>query len=157
MPLNNTISDTLLRCSHVYFFCFCEISVDLNLTLPVCQLNTKMSNPLSPQRYYLSNAACPLDISGMNHNSVPIVVGQDLIQHLSLTVETCTLLPSESLSVTELINLCLPTFSGVMPSMDPHLCFSNHPPTESVAIYLSLSQICLDPPQCGRQKKSSTT
>jgi hypothetical protein len=90
-----------------------------------------MSNPLSLQRYSFSNATCPLDIR------VPIVVRQDLTQRLSLTVETCALLPSESLPVTELLSLCLPTLSGVMPSMDPQLCFSNHPLTESIGIYLS--------------------
>ncbi|KAH9032049.1 hypothetical protein EDB85DRAFT_1890890 [Lactarius pseudohatsudake] len=46
-------------------------------------------------------------------------------------------LPSDGLSVSELLELCLPTPSNVFPTIEPELCFSNHPPTESVAIYLS--------------------
>ena len=71
-------------------------------------------------------------------------VGPELVQCLSLTAQTCALPPSDSLSVSDLIELCLPTHSSVLPSIDPQLCFSNHPLTESigtltesVGIYLS--------------------
>jgi hypothetical protein len=60
-----------------------------------------------------------------------------LTQCLSLTPETRALLPSENLPVSELLELCLPTLSSSMPSMEPGPCFSNHPPTENIVIYLS--------------------
>lgn len=87
----------------------------------------------------LSNTSLPF-VSGKEPNNAPIDVvdvGPDLAQRLSLTPGTRALLPSESLSISELLELCLPTLSSSMPSMDPELCFSNHPPTDSVAIYLS--------------------
>jgi hypothetical protein len=94
-----------------------------------------MPDPLSPQRASLSDASCLLKTSG----TASIDVGQleEVTRRLSLTAGTRALLPSESLPVSELLKLCLPTLSGVMPSMSPETCFSNHPPTESVAIYLS--------------------
>lgn len=96
-----------------------------------------MTHPLSPRRLSISDSLVPLDVSGKNPDSVPIDIGPDLVQRLSLTTQTRALLPSDSLPVSDLLELCLPTRSSVMPSIDPQLCFSNHPPTESVAIYLS--------------------
>lgn len=46
------------------------------------------------------------------------------------------MLPSDSLSVSELLELCLPTFSSVLPSIEPELSFSEYS-TESVAVFLS--------------------
>ncbi|KAH9010301.1 hypothetical protein EDB84DRAFT_1570618 [Lactarius hengduanensis] len=92
---------------------------------------------LSPRRISLSDTLCILNAGAKKHSNVPIDVGQELASRLSLTAGTRALLPSENLPVSELLELCLPTLSGVMPSMDPELCFSSHPPTDSVAIYLS--------------------
>ncbi|KAH9005409.1 hypothetical protein EDB86DRAFT_3176724 [Lactarius hatsudake] len=92
---------------------------------------------LSPQCVSLSDTLCILNAGAKKHSNVPIDVGQELASRLSLTAGTRALLPSENLPVSELLELCLPTLSGVMPSMDPELCFSSHPPTDSVAIYLS--------------------
>jgi hypothetical protein len=98
-------------------------------------MSQSLQQPIS-----LSDTTFPFNVSG-KHNGAPIDVvddvGPELAQRLSLTPETRALLPSESLSVSELLELCLPTLSGSMPSMDPELCFSHHPPTDSVAIYLS--------------------
>ena len=78
-----------------------------------------------------------LETSGKDREGTPIDVDKELTQRLTLTAKTRELLPSDSLSISELLGLCLPTFSAVTPSVEPSLCFSNHPPTESVAIYLS--------------------
>jgi hypothetical protein len=79
----------------------------------------------------------PLETGGKEHNDPPLEAEQELTRRLTLTAGTCAELPSDSLSVSELLELRLPIFSSVMPSVEPELCFSNHPPTESVAIYLS--------------------
>ena len=80
---------------------------------------------------------CLLETSGRDHDGAPVDTDQELTRCLTLTEGTRAVLPSDSLSISELLELCLPTFSTAMPSMEPELCFSNHPPTESVAIYLS--------------------
>ena len=79
----------------------------------------------------------PLETSGKDRNGTPIDADKELTQRLTLTAKTRELLPSDSLSISELLELCLPTLSTVTPSVEPSLCFSYHPPTESVAIYLS--------------------
>jgi hypothetical protein len=92
-----------------------------------------------------SESTCLLETSGKEHNNdndTPIELEaeageQELARRLTLTAGTRAVLPSDSLSVSELLELHLPTVSSVVPSMDPELYFSNHPPTESVAIYLS--------------------
>ena len=73
----------------------------------------------------------------MCNNTPGVEADQELTPCLTLTAGTHSVLPPDSLSVSELLELCLPTFSSVLPSMEPELCFSNHPPTETVAIYLS--------------------
>ena len=62
----------------------------------------------------------------------------ELTQHLTLTAAMCALLLSDSLSVSELIDLALSTISSVISPVKPELCFSNHPLTESIIIYHSL-------------------
>ena len=81
--------------------------------------------------------ACPLETGWKDHDGALVDDDQELTRCLMLTEGTRAVLPSDSLSVSELLDLCLPTFSTAIPSMRPELCFSNHPPTESVAIYLS--------------------
>lgn len=112
----------------------------LDLTCP--SENSKMSNLLSPLAQCISHPdiACLHNDMGEMHNSVPIDVvdvGPELTQCLSLTPGMHALLPSESLPVSDLLELCFPTLSGVMPSMDPGMCFSSHTLTESIAFYLS--------------------
>ena len=77
-----------------------------------------------------SNNACLL-------NNTRTEAEHELTQRLTLTAGTRAVLPSDSLSVSELLDLRLPAISSVPPSVEPELCFSNHPPTESVTIYLS--------------------
>jgi hypothetical protein len=73
-----------------------------------------------------------------NDNSVLILdTNQELMRRLTLTVGTRAVLPSDSLSVSDLLKLHLPTFSTTIPSMEPNEYFSNHTPTESITIYLS--------------------
>ena len=95
------------------------------------------NSPSSQRTPSLSENALPLKISGEGHNGTPMDSDNELTQRLTLTADTRMLLPSDSLSISKLLELRLPTFSAVKPSVEPSLCFSNHPPTESVAIYLS--------------------
>jgi hypothetical protein len=80
---------------------------------------------------------CLPETGGNNDNVVLIDADQELTQRLTLTAGTRAMLPSDSLSVSELLELSLPTSSTSIPSMEPGLYFSNHTPTESVTIYLS--------------------
>ncbi|KAI9438716.1 hypothetical protein H4582DRAFT_2146243 [Lactarius indigo] len=85
----------------------------------------------------LSGNTCLLETSANEPNNTPLEAEQELTRRLTLTAGTRAVLPSDGLSVSELLELCLPTHSSVFPSMGPERCFSNHPPTESVIIYLS--------------------
>ena len=104
-----------------------------------------MRNSPSPVLPSLSDSTYLSETSGKEDNGAPIDGAlieiedepPELTQRLTLTAGTRAVLPSDSLPVSELLELCLPSFSRVMPSMEPEQCFSNHPPTESVAIYLS--------------------
>ena len=78
-----------------------------------------------------------LEISGKAHGGSPNDADEQLMKRLTLTTSTRAVLPPDSLSVSELLKLCLPSLSSVIPSIEPELCFSNHPPTESVPSYLS--------------------
>jgi hypothetical protein len=90
------------------------------------------NSPSSQRAPSPSENTRPLETSGG-----PIDADQELTQRLTLTARTRALLPSDNLSISELLELCLPTISAVIPPVEPNLCFSNHPPTASVAIYLS--------------------
>jgi hypothetical protein len=77
--------------------------------------------PLSPSE----NACLP----ETNDNSVLILdTDQELMRCLTLTVGTRAVLPSDSLSVSDLLKLHLPMFSTTIPSMEPNEYFSNHTP-----------------------------
>jgi hypothetical protein len=79
-----------------------------------------------------------LKTSGNDRSGSPIInADKELTQCLALTVGTHAVLPLDHLSVSELLKLCLPTFSSVTPSIEPEMCFANHPLTESVLTYLS--------------------
>jgi hypothetical protein len=79
-----------------------------------------------------------LETSGNDRSGSPIIdTDKELMQCLALTVGMRAVLPSDHLSVSGLLKLCLPTFSSVTPSIEPEMCFANHPPTESVPTYLS--------------------
>ena len=95
------------------------------------------SSPSSQHALSPSVDTCFLETSGKDHDGAPVDDDQELTRCLTLTEGTRAVLPSDSLSISELLELCLPTFSTSIPSMEPEFCFSNHPPTESVAIYLS--------------------
>ena len=75
--------------------------------------------------------------SRKEHSGSPNNADQQLMKCLTLTASTHAVLPSDSLSVSELLKLYLPSFSSIIPSIEPELCFSNHPPTESIPSYLS--------------------
>src|ERR1700677_2675258 len=90
-----------------------------------------------PSQQEPPSSNCLLETARKEHDDAAIEDEQELTQCLTLTVGTRAALPSDSLSVYELLNLCLPTVSSVVPSIEPEQFFSNHPPTESVAICLS--------------------
>lgn len=94
-----------------------------------------MRNPLSSQ-HKPSSSNRHLDTAGEEHDDI-IETGQELTQRLTLTASTRAVLPSDNLSVWELLDQRLPTVSSVIPSINPEQCFSNHPPNESVTICLS--------------------
>ena len=96
-----------------------------------------MCSPPSQHTPSPSVNACLLETGGKDHDGSPVYDDQELMRCLTLTEGTRAVLPSDSLSISELLELCLPTFSTAIPSTKPEFCFSNHPPTESVAIYLS--------------------
>ena len=91
-----------------------------------------MYNSLSSHREP-SSSNSPLETTGKDHGAIE--ADKELTQRLTLTA-TRAVLPSDDLSFpssSSYVSQCL----AVMPSVEPGLCFSNHPPTESVAIYLS--------------------
>ena len=97
------------------------------------------NSPLSQHPPSPSVNICLLETGGKDHDGAPASVDddQELTRCLTLTEGTRAVLPSDSLSISELLELCLPTLSTAAPSTEPEFCFSNNPPTESITIYLS--------------------
>ena len=111
----------------------------MHYTFSVYQLSDiiEMRNPPSSQPESSPNSTCLLRTCVEEPSDTLIEAEHELTQRLTLTAGTRAVLPSDSLSVSELVDLTLPTISSVIPPVKPELCFSNHPPTESVTIYRS--------------------
>lgn len=74
--------------------------------------------------------------SRKEHSGSPNNADQQLMKCLTLTASTHAVLPSDGLSVSELLKLYLPSFSSIIPSIKPELCFqTTHPLKASQAIF----------------------